>query len=876
VPDFAGGPATFLFSDIEGSTRLLTSLGDAYGAVFDEHQRLLRSSFAAHSGVEISTEGDSFFVVFEAAIDAIAAAADAQRALAEHVWPVDRAVRVRIGIHSGRAVKTAGDYVGIDINRTARIAAAGHGGQVLVSEPTANATAGSLPEGVELEDLGRHRLKDVGVERLWQLRIDGLPSEFEPLRSLEAHPSNLPVESGPLVDRDEACRALGELIRTTRIVTVTGPGGIGKSRIAVHAARDALDTFPDGIVYLDLAPIQEAEAAAMALASVLGVPASPSLSPVDSVIDHIGPRHLLLVLDTAERVAGASGLLGTIAGRCPNLRMLVTSRSPIRVSGEREYPLGPLPLRSDDPTVHVSPAAQLFLDRARAVRPDLDAGGETTEVVEAICARLEGLPLAIELAAARLRVLPAASILARLTHALPFLAGGPSDAPTRQRTLRDTIEWSVSLLEPGDRAALECVSLFVGSFDLDGADAVADLGGDALDVVERLVGLNLLAVVLADAGPRFRAQRLIREYGLEALDARDVDGAARHRYARYWVDQVRALTVAVDGPGEARALADLRRDLGDLRAVLEWATDPEAPWAERSAVAVELAGRLGAFWWLTSQAREGGRWLERSLEHAGSSGSSTSSDPADAADEARARYWAGVLADELGRYELADRRLEEALVLQESLADELWVARTLNSQGVVARSLGDLDRAERLLEASLARKRAIPGQPKLSTTLNNLAILAADRGDTVRAIGLLEDAIRLEADSTAGGAAFSHLTLGAVRIQSGDTAGVEDIRRILPTLLELEAEDAIADGFEALAVAALRTGDPSRAARLLAAADSIRHRIAVPLRDVDRATVEEVRAALASALDPTELDAARADAAAMEVADLVAFALQGA
>ena len=466
--DLPSGRLVFFFSDVEGSTRLLTDLGDRYARLHGEHQRHIRAAIAAHGGLEISTEGDSFFAVFRSSVDGVVAAAAVQRALAAHDWPAGHVLRVRIGVHVGQAVVAGGDYVGIDVHRAARIANAAHGGQVILSEETVTEVEEALPAGLALSDLGRHRLKDIGVVRLWQLDVDGLPTHFGPPRTLEAHPTNLPAEVTTLVDRGSEADDLASRVVEGPIVTVTGTGGIGKSRLALAVARRLVPVFPDGVFYLDLASLDRVDTAVAELAALTDTRMSPGDDPVALLLAHLRDRRALLVLETADRPAGVAALIGRIAEACPTTRLLVTARSALHLRAEREFPIQPLsvPTGSSLEEALASPAVALFVERARAISPAFELTETNTDAVAAIVRRLDGLPLAIELAAAATRLLSPGGILTRLERSLPLPGGATVDAPERQRTIRDTVAWSYMLLEPAERAMLARLSVFAGAFDL--------------------------------------------------------------------------------------------------------------------------------------------------------------------------------------------------------------------------------------------------------------------------------------------------------------------------------------------------------------------------------------------------------------------------
>ena len=476
--DLPSGTVTFLFTDIEGSTRLLNSLGvERYAEALAEHRRILRDAFAAHGGVEVDTQGDAFFVAFPTAPGALAAADQARDALA------DGPITVRIGLHTGTPHLTDEGYVGSDVHRAARIAAAGHGGQILVSAATA-----TLVDATSLRDLGLHRLKDLtAAERIYQLG----DTEHPPLKTL--HQTNLPVPATPFLGREAELAELATLIARddVRLVTLTGPGGTGKTRLALHAAAAAAEAFPGGVWWVALAPLRDPTLVLESAATALG--ASRDLA------EHIGDTRLLLLFDNFEHLTAAAADLAPLLATCPNLTVLVTSREPLHLAGEHEYAVDPLAPNE---------AVELFLARALAARRDFVANGEVTQ----ICERLDYLPLAIELAAARVKVLSPGALSERLEQRLPLLAGGARDLPERQRTLRATIEWSHELLTPDEQRLFARLAVFRGGCTLEAAETVADAD---LDILSSLVDKSLVRV-RADSG-RFWMLETIREFAAERL-----------------------------------------------------------------------------------------------------------------------------------------------------------------------------------------------------------------------------------------------------------------------------------------------------------------------------------------------------------------------
>ncbi len=572
------GTVTFLFTDIEGSTRLLAEVGDTtYGAILDTERSLVVGAAEAEGGIAFGSEGDAHFIAFSSAAAAIRAAVGAQRALAGHAWPATP-VRVRMGIHSGAVQVVGNDYVGLEVHRAARVAAAGHGGQVLVTD-AARALATDGLGGVQLNDLGDHRLKDLArPERLFQVAADGLASVFPAPRTLDATPNNLPAQLTSFVGRAELAAA-AELLDRTRLLTLTGPGGTGKTRLSLALAGDCADRFHDGAWFVPLAPVTNPDLIASAIAASIGLLA-PGQPPIDRVRNHLHDRMALLVLDNFEQVVDGAPLVADLLRDAPRLTVIASSRAPLRIAGEQEFPVPPLSLPAagvvDVEGVMASEAVRLFVERAVSVRPDFVLTADNAPHVAEIVRRLDGLPLAIELAAVRSRLLSPAAIATRLNDRLGLLTAGGRDLPDRQRTLRGAIDWSHDLLEPDDRTLFARLGTFAGGGPLELAAAVCGLDGDPapLDVdggLERLAEQSLIRVVEDVHGDlRFEMLETIREYALARIDARGETAALRDRHADAFLGFLRE--TASDGPGRAdqgRRLDRLEDEHDNLRAAFD-------------------------------------------------------------------------------------------------------------------------------------------------------------------------------------------------------------------------------------------------------------------------------------------------------------------
>ncbi len=629
--DLPSGTLTFLFSDIEGSTRLVQDLGaDRYGDVLGLHRDLLRAAWGAHGGIEVSTEGDSFFVVFLEAPQAVAAAVDAQRALAQATFPHGAGhVSVRIGLHTGVGTVSSGTYVGTDINRAARVGAAANGGQVILSAATAALVASGLPDGVRSRDLGEHRLKDLRPERLSILEIDGLPNDPRPIRSLDNRPNNLPTQVTSFVGRAAELDETTERLAATRLLTLTGPGGTGKTRLSLQLAASVAEAFPDGVFFVALEPIREPDLVGTTIATVLGLKEDTATPIIDRLAGTIGGRKILLVLDNFEQVIDAAPLVGELIRRTTELKVIVSSRAALHVSGEQEYPVPGLPTPPDpgaggaldrarlsDAPAQAGPAAldryesvRLFVARARAVNPAFRVTDDNAAAVAGIVVRLQGMPLAIELAAARIKLLPPDAILDRLRNQLAALGGGARDLPERQQTLRGAIAWSYDLLDPVGQRLLRRLSVFAAGCSLDQAEAIcgpaAELGLDVLDGIGGLVDQSLVRAEEVAGEPRFRMLETIRAYAAEQLEQSGEGTEIRERHARAYLALAEAAAPKLSGGEQRQWLDRLDVEHDNLRGALEWATDRPDP-----DLAIRLGFALWRFWQKRGYLVEGRRRLE--------------------------------------------------------------------------------------------------------------------------------------------------------------------------------------------------------------------------------------------------------------------------
>ena len=863
------GTVTMLFCDIEGSTALLSRLGDRYAETLSAQRGLLRTAFGEYSGHEMGTEGDSFYVVFESAGDAVRCCVAAQHALAAYEWPYGAVVRVRMGLHSGEPAPHEDAYVGMDVHRAARIAGSAHGGQVVMSDVTRLLVTSRLPAGVSLRDLGWHRLKDIEApERIYQLVAAGLPERFPPLKSLGAQTS-LPTPPTPLVGRSQELGHLRELLSRAevRLVTLTGAGGVGKTRLALAAASSLDDAFADGVFFVGLADVREAEIMWKTIAARLNVNGDRGLAT--AIAEYLSQRQTLLVLDNLEQLPEAAVVVADLLATSSRMKVLATSRRPLHVQGEHEQPVQPLPVPRDAGLAEVasSSAARLFIQHADMVRPGFAVTADNAADLAAICRRLDGLPLAIELAAARVRLLTLRAIASRLDQCLG-LAAGDIGRPSRQQTLRKTIAWSYDLLTPDLAHVFRRMGVFAAGCDLDGLRALEPAASgqvpaeedDPLQRVARLADISLLTVTQGtDGEPRVGMLRTIQQYALEQLESSgDLENALQH-HAEYYATFAERTCAQLRGPAHLASLDRLGAELDNLRAALTWSLETpgegSAASNERVATGLRLVQALAPFWYQHGDATEGRRWLEHAIRLA--SGQAE-------APMARLLHWSGVLLQQQGENDAALPRFESSLAIWRTLGDQDQVARELNSLGITHRHLGHLDTARSLLEGSVAVARSIAGEVRLAAALTSLAQLESAAGNLDRATELLQDA--LDIDQARGdtlGAAMDRQSLALTNLRAGRP---EDSRlmliSILPDVVSSGDIELLVTTLELFAAVSASLGNGLRAARLAGAAAGIRDAAAMPIPEPDAAILETFLAPARSGIPAgqweSELTAGRA------------------
>ncbi len=873
--ELPAGTVTFLLTDIEGSTRLWETVPEAMEAALERHNRIVTEVIDGHGGVVVTSrgEGDSFFAAFASAVAAVEAAGACQLRLGSEPWPTGAALRVRMGLHTGEAHVQDGDYVNhAPINRCARVKAAAHGGQVLVTKTTRDLVAGRLGSGFGLKRLGEFRLRDLAEpELIYQLTHADLPPDFPPIHTLaERGPRPAPGGTTSLVGREQAIGELAGLLGQpgVRLVTLTGPGGVGKTRLALAVGERIGGHFGSGAAFVPLAGVTAPELVVGGIGRAVGADLAGTGAPLQALAEQLGDGAWLLILDNLEQVTGAARDLDELLADCPGVVILATSRTVLGLRAEREYPVPPLSLPADPtgmplPELTASPAVALFVDRARAVRPDFALTEANAAAVVAICRRLDGLPLAIELAAARTRLLDPGALLGRLSKSLDALGTGAVDLPERQRTLRATVEWSVGLLDDAERSLLEIMAIFTGGWTVESAAEVAGLEEDrALDLTEALARHSLVQLDRAEHGPRLRMLETIREFVAERLGARpDVTEVAR-RHASYY----RALAERADRPlrgvGQGEWAERLQAEAGNLAAAVRWylAHDREP--------LPHLLRVLWLFWELRDDLGEVRSWAGQLLPTAGTL------DP-----QARAEllWTAAVTAVEVGDDPAALSARQRLGALLDGIDDPFLRALCQLALAWTSTIGEDLDGALREASASLAglRGQDAPVWTASAGLTTGLVEMTVGRCDD--ALGHLTEVRDLaQRSDNPWIAAMSQVGLGTLALVQGRA---EEARALLDEALGLSlaarSTRSVTLCLAALARWALVAGDPERAALVAGAAEGLRRRAGLRTWPMLRQGEAELVAQVRQALGADHFDQVSATGARLTQRDAVAAARAG-
>ena len=920
MSDLPTGTVTFLFTDIEDSTPLWEREADQMRMALARHDAILRAAITEHGGHIYKAIGDAFQAAFALPAQALVAALSAQRGLVSATWPTSTPIRVRMGLHIGAAEAQETDYVTTHtLNRVARIMSAGHGGQILISVEVADLARGALPAEVVLRDMGQHRMKGLRqLEHLFQVIAPDLPSEFPALKSLNAFPNNLPVQLTSFVGREREMAEVKQLLSTVRLLTLIGPGGTGKTRLALRVGADQMPSFADGVWLTELAPLADPAHMLSAIASVFGLREVTGFPLIDQVTDYLREKRLLLILDNCEHLVEACAqLVDHLLRACPHLKIMASSREALGIAGETVYRVPSLAL--PDPA-HLAldalaqcEAVQLFVERVVAVQPHFSLSGRNAPAIAQICRRLDGIPLALELAAARSAVFTPEQIAARLDDRFRLLAGGSRTALPRQQTLRALIDWSYELLSETERALLRRFSVFAGGWAFEAAEAVCpDL--DVLTLLMQLVNKSLVMVDDAvDAGEaRYRLLETIRQYAREKLLESGEAAIVRSQHLDYFLLYAERASMRLFSPEMLTWLNRFEVEHDNLRAALEWALDNQADKALR------LVGALGDFWVTRNYMTEARAWCQAVLTRSAKL-------PPPEGEAARARTVARVrvfsvmasAAITQGDHRAGRAAAEEGITLARQIGDSRQLARLLGTLALAAAFLGELTLARASAEESETINRQMGDKAALMVALGaraNLALLA--RTDEARAPAYLEEAVALARESGLPWAsAISLFNLARIAAQQGDVATARQRfeecavisremgdRRLVnschselahtlrrhgdldeafslyrKTILgwqELGHRAAVARELECFAFIAGAQGKLERAARLFGAAEALREVCGTPMTPMERVEYDQALSNLSAQMNEAAYASAWAGGRAMTTEKVIAYALE--
>jgi predicted ATPase/class 3 adenylate cyclase len=742
APHLPSGTITFLFTDIEGSTRLWEQFPVRIGQVMTRHDELIESLVEEHHGVIVRPrgEGDSRFAVFSRASEALAAADKIQRAFSKEPWDLPSPLKVRIAIHTGEANLRDGDYYGAAVNRCARLRTLAHGGQILLSQTTRSLVNGSLPKGMNLHDLGEHKLKDLKVpERIYQLIVDGLPTDFPPLRGQDNSLTNFPVALTSFIGRDHELAEVERLLTSRRLLTITGPGGSGKTRLALQAGTDLINSYPHGVWLVDLSPLSNPSYITSYFMSGLGIREEVNYAPIDTLVDFMKDKTLLILLDNCEHVLQeAAQLVGRLLQSAPNLTILATSRAPLGFQGEMVWCIPPLstPKSEAENTpeeLMKYESVRLFVERAVISRTGFHLTKSNARAVAQICIRLDGIPLAIELAAARVKVLSVEDIAARLDDRFRLLVSHQNAIP-RQKTLQNLIDWSYDLLPEKEQELLQRLSVFAGGWTLSAAEEVCS-GGilepfETLDLLSYLVDKSLVIVEFREESERYHLLETIRQYAQKRLaESQDKDNFS-HKHASYFTSLAQEAYGELWGSRQVYWLDRLETEHDNLRTAMKWMDQTK----DSNDMLLRMAASLWRFWEIHGYLSEGRAWLELALEHCPRAAPSL---------RAHGLRGAGELALQQGDYERATDLHQQSLALFHEIDDKRGIGRELAVLGEIAHHQGEYSRSIGLHEKSLALRQEIGDKEGIAASLGQLGMIARDQGQYQSARELLEESLRL-------------------------------------------------------------------------------------------------------------------------------------
>ncbi|HKP51144.1 MAG TPA: NB-ARC domain-containing protein [Chloroflexia bacterium] len=941
MPDLPTGTVTFLYTDIEGSTLRWEQHPDVMKRVVERHDALLQEAIEAAGGVVFRRMGDAFCAAFPLASQGVDAVLAGQSALHAESWDQRVApIRVRMALHAGRGEVRDGDYVGAHLNRIARLLSTGYGGQTLLTQAAYELVCDSLPQGVSLLDLGQHRLKDLQrPEHVYQLVSPHLPADFPPIKTLSTRPNNLPPQPTEFIGREKEVEEASQLLGRpqVRLVTFTGPGGTGKTRLSLQVGGTFLERLQDGVFFVPLTTISDHTLVPTACAEALGMPESTGRPPVDALRDYLRQKELLLVLDNFEQVMGATTMISDLLPAAPQLKVLVTSREVLHIYGEKEFPVSPL--RMPDPR-RLPPlrelagyeSVRLFVERATSVKPGFELTEENAAAIAELCHRLDGLPLAIELAAARIKLLSPQAILSRLESRLKLLTSGSRDLPARQQTLRGAIDWSYDLLSPDERILFRRLAVFKGSCTLEAAEAVCQMRSaefgvrngkdeeashiphsalrtphsiDVLDGLASLVDKSLLRQSETDDGdPRFGMLETIREYALERLEEAGEVNAICAAHADYYMQLAEQAERYIHTSKQQSALDSIEVEHENIRAAIEWSITSE----ESKETGLRIGIALCRFWHIRGHMGEGRRWMEALLSR--TEGRTKL--------RANALHATGYMTFLLGDLPVARRFLEESVSIAQEIGDDITLAYPLFMLGAVTGFGGDPAEGSALAARGIAlfRKAGDRGGPGLNLGLLVAGVLAFTQGDyaatgvilgesravskelgdkytLAQASTYLGDVARMECDYPRARLLYEEAlaifnaqrgrgdipallhNLGYVAVAERDYSRARALfRESMALQQEIANKQGISECLTGFAAIAGAEGNPQRAARLFGASETLRLSIGVYMWPAERIEWDRNMSVAKAQLDEIAWQEAWDAGCAMTMEEAIVYALE--
>ena len=866
------GTVTFLFTDIEGSTKLWEAHPEAMQPALTRHDQLLRETIETNSGYVFKTVGDAFCAAFATAPDALRAALEAQLALTGEPWPAQTPIKVRMALHTGAVESRDDDYFGQPLNRVARLLSTGHGGQTLLTLATQELVRDALPSQTQFRDLGAHQLKDLArAEQIYQMQHPALADNFPVLKSLSTHPNNLPQQVTSFIGREEELEIVEKLLAKNKLLTLTGAGGSGKSRLSLQVAADLLERFPEGAFLVELAPLTDPNLVAQTVASVLGVKEEPGKPILTTLTEQLKTKQLLLLLDNCEHVLDASAKLADALIRgCPSVQILATSREGLGITGEATYRVPSLSL--PDPNQSQTPeslshfeAVRLFIDRALQTQPSFRVTNENAPALASVCFRLDGIPLAIELAAARARSLSVEEINSKLDQRFRLLTGGSRTALPRQQTLRALIDWSYDLLSETEKQVLERLAVFAGGWTLEAAETVCSSGNiedwEVLDHLTSLTDKNLVIAEQKHGHTRYQLLETVRQYARDRLLERGGGEVWRDRHLAYFIDLAEQAEPQMARQEQNVWFSRLETEHDNFRAALTWAckdgSDPES--------GLQLVGCLWWFWHNRADS-EGRTWCQLVLEKDGKR----------TRRHAEVLNGAGTLAYGQGDYAAARSHFEESMTLHRAQGNRWGVATSLINLGSLFVDQGDYPSAKSLFEESLLLHRELRKNWGTASALHSLGNVARLQKNYTLAQSLLEESLACwQKMGAQGSSALALGSLGLLAIEQGDSTTARSLyEKSLTITYELGNRRFLADLLEGLGGIALAESAPGRTARLKGAAALLREQLGVGIAPPDQRWFDQWTDTARQAIGADAFDRAWAEGRALMLEQVIALAVE--